>query len=158
MQITCAMWLLRHGHEGTCARACGPGGLGTPHPAGVRASPRSSSGVATQTRCQASDQQCTDKPTATREAQPAVLPSRVASGSCTCAETPVTGGPCHGVLLPGIGTVCVRVTRGLLMCCLPLRKECGLPMKTKAVLGWEARVLQGPHVLREVMHHTEPET
>lgn len=99
-----------------------------------------------------------DKPTATREAQPAVLPSRVASGSCTCAETPVTGCPCHGVLLPGIGTVCVRVTRGLLMCCLPLRKECGLPMETRAVLGWEAGVLQGPHVLREVMHHMEPET
>ena len=31
-------------------------------------------------------------------------------------------------------------------------------METRAVLGWEAGVLQGPHVLREVMHHMEPET
>lgn len=43
------------------------------------------------------------------------------------------------------------------MCFLPPKKECGLSTETRAVLGWEAGVLQGPHILREVMHRMEPE-
>lgn len=29
-------------------------------------------------------------------------------------------------------------------------------METRAVLGWEAGALQGPHVLREFMHCIQP--
>lgn len=106
MQITCVMWLLRRAHEGTCARARGPGGLGTPRPTGVRVSPGSSSGAAAQTRCQASNQQRPDQLTATcgdprMEARPAGSPA-VTSDERRLHLHPVTsmtGGPCCDVSL-----------------------------------------------------------
>lgn len=107
MQITCAMWLLRHGHEGTCARARGPGGLGTPRPTRVRVSPGSSSGAAAQTRCQASNQQRTDQLTATcedprMEAWPAGGPAVTSDERWLHLHlvTSVKGGPCRDVSLP----------------------------------------------------------
>ena len=149
------MWLLRRAHEGTCVRARGPGGLGTPRPTGVRVSPGSSSGAAAQTRCQASNRQRTDQLTATC-GDPG-MEARAAGGpAVTSDERRLHLHPVTSVTSHCRSTVCIRVKHALLLGCLSLRKECGLSMETRAVLGWEARALQGPHVLREFMLCMEP--